>query len=298
MQERSDTDGKVYTVQYFERAIFELHPGNQPPYDVLLSLLGVFRYKQKYPYGAPDQVAKSTPSYQLFPETGKRVGCEFLDYWLENGGLMQQGYPISDEFMEVSDLDGQPHKVQYFQRAVFELHTENEPPNRVLLSPLSTFRYGAKYAGQTLQSTATPTSEGCVATPHGGTTTNPKPDAPVRSSVGTGHIMKGVVKSEQDCAPIAGAKIVFWLAGPDGEYDDAHTASVFTNSSGAYTFESNYPGLYSGRPVPHIHLYASADGYRGIETEYFPVCDETEAILDIILARNPDQATPTPAAGQ
>lgn len=38
-EERS-TDGKTYTVQYFERARFEYHPENKPPYDVLLGLLG------------------------------------------------------------------------------------------------------------------------------------------------------------------------------------------------------------------------------------------------------------------
>jgi ELWxxDGT repeat protein len=33
-------DGQVYMVQWFERARFELHPENAPPYDVLLGLLG------------------------------------------------------------------------------------------------------------------------------------------------------------------------------------------------------------------------------------------------------------------
>jgi hypothetical protein len=33
-------DGKTYTVQYFERARFELHPENAPPYDVLLGQFG------------------------------------------------------------------------------------------------------------------------------------------------------------------------------------------------------------------------------------------------------------------
>src|SRR5437016_2839213 len=60
MQERSDTDGKTYAVQYFERTVFELHPDNQPPYNVLFSLLGVSQYKQKYPKGAPDQVPNTT----------------------------------------------------------------------------------------------------------------------------------------------------------------------------------------------------------------------------------------------
>ena len=34
------TDGKQYTVQWFERARFELHPENAAPYNVLLGLLG------------------------------------------------------------------------------------------------------------------------------------------------------------------------------------------------------------------------------------------------------------------
>src|SRR4051794_1726584 len=40
--ERSLTDGKIYATQWFERARFEEHPENQPPYNVLLGLLGVY----------------------------------------------------------------------------------------------------------------------------------------------------------------------------------------------------------------------------------------------------------------
>jgi hypothetical protein len=40
LTEPSATDGKPYTVQYFERARFEYHPENAAPYDVLLGLLG------------------------------------------------------------------------------------------------------------------------------------------------------------------------------------------------------------------------------------------------------------------
>ncbi|HET8632129.1 MAG TPA: hypothetical protein VFL91_32280 [Thermomicrobiales bacterium] len=39
-QEINQADGKVYTVQYFERARFEYHPENPPPYNVLLGLMG------------------------------------------------------------------------------------------------------------------------------------------------------------------------------------------------------------------------------------------------------------------
>src|SRR5436309_827968 len=43
--EVSATDGKTYTVQYFERNRFELHPEKQAPYEVELGLLGVQQYK-------------------------------------------------------------------------------------------------------------------------------------------------------------------------------------------------------------------------------------------------------------
>ena len=47
--EVSDLDGKVYTVQYFERAVFEWHPENRGTrYEVVLSHLGRFRWAEKY----------------------------------------------------------------------------------------------------------------------------------------------------------------------------------------------------------------------------------------------------------
>lgn len=146
MQERSDTDGKTYTVQYFERAVMEAHPEKQSPYDVLLSLLGSMLYKQKYPNGAGSQAPSTAPGAQRFTETGRTVGGVFLDYWKAHGGLPQQGFPISDEFTETSALDGKPYRVQYFERAVFEMHPEQKPPYNVLLSQLGTFRYQTHYA--------------------------------------------------------------------------------------------------------------------------------------------------------
>jgi hypothetical protein len=147
IQEKSDTDGKTYAVQYFERAVFEAHPENQAPNDVLLSLLGNFLYRQKYPSGAPAQAPNTAAGSVLFKETGKRLGGKFLAYWNSHGGLAQQGFPISDEFKEKSALDGKTYTVQYFERAVFEMHPENQPPFDVLLSQLGTFRYKDKYPG-------------------------------------------------------------------------------------------------------------------------------------------------------
>jgi hypothetical protein len=44
--QEQNTDGKTYWVQYFERARFEYHPENKPPYDVLLGLLGRQLYRR------------------------------------------------------------------------------------------------------------------------------------------------------------------------------------------------------------------------------------------------------------
>ncbi len=66
-----------------------------------------------------------------FPETGFTVSDPFLTYWQERGGLFSYGYPISTTLNEDGLL------VQYFERARFELHPENEgTPYEVLLSPL------------------------------------------------------------------------------------------------------------------------------------------------------------------
>ncbi|MFL5733917.1 MAG: neutral zinc metallopeptidase [Chloroflexia bacterium] len=160
MQEQSQVDGRTYTVQYFERAVFELHPENPAPYDVLLSLVGAMQYASKYPSGAPGQQPYPAGDSVLFPETGHRLGGLFLDYWNSHGGLMQQGYPVSDLFTEVSALDGKTYTVQYFQRAVFEYHPENQAPYNVLLSQLGTFSFAQRYGAASAGGAGTSTSSG------------------------------------------------------------------------------------------------------------------------------------------
>lgn len=148
-QEVSSIDNKTYTVQYFERVVLEYHTENEAPYDVLLSLLGTIQYTSKYPTGAPglellppEMKAEGGAFFKL---TGKEVRGLFLDYWLANGGPLQYGYPISNAFIERSSLDRVDRVVQYFERAVFELHTENPPPNNVQVALLGRFGFNQKY---------------------------------------------------------------------------------------------------------------------------------------------------------
>ena len=97
---------------------------------------------------ALSQARNYTSFGHFFFETFQASSGAFWYYWNDNGGLAQQGFPISDEFEEKSDLNGQTYLVQYFERAVFEYHPENQPPFDVLLSQLGTFQYRQKYGGQ------------------------------------------------------------------------------------------------------------------------------------------------------
>jgi hypothetical protein len=100
---------------------------------------------------------------QCFQETGHCIRGAFLAYWRANGGLRQQGLPISAEFDEQQPpppvSHGEVRKVQYFERARFEHHpqfagTENE----VLLGRIGAEQYQARYAGQS--PAAPPTASG------------------------------------------------------------------------------------------------------------------------------------------
>ncbi|HEX8598091.1 MAG TPA: multicopper oxidase domain-containing protein [Chloroflexia bacterium] len=93
----------------------------------------------------PSGQAAAVETSRTFPETGKTVSGRFFEYWQQNGGLAQQGYPISEPFQEKSDIDGKTYTVQYFERSVFELHLENPRPYDVLLTQLGTLRYNQKY---------------------------------------------------------------------------------------------------------------------------------------------------------
>ena len=70
------------------------------------------------------------------PETDYTISDEFLAFWEQHGGLAIFGHPITNAFDEVSLIDGQVYRVQYFERQRFELHPENGEPYTVLLGLL------------------------------------------------------------------------------------------------------------------------------------------------------------------
>src|SRR5215217_1561647 len=108
---------------------------------LLLSLLSVLHTSP------PSAHSQAGANCQTFPQTQHTVCRVFLAYWQSHGGLAQQGYPLTEEFTAVSDLDSKSYTMQVFERAVLEKHPENPPPYDVLLSQLGALRYKQKYPG-------------------------------------------------------------------------------------------------------------------------------------------------------
>ena len=89
---------------------------------------------------------------------------------------------------------------------------------------------------------------------------------------------------DQDCNPISGAKLDFWLADVNGEYDNVSytlRGHVFTNEDGYYQIESIEPTSYTGRP-PHIHVKVySPNGDELLTTQmYFAGSQDSAEVRD------------------
>ncbi len=147
-QQIETIEGKQLQVQWFERNRLELHPENGRPYDVLLGRLGADRLAQqgRDPFTFPKNGQQ--PGCRFFPETGQSACGDILKAWHANGlefdgkkgkseaeNLALFGLPLSSPQIETLS-DGKQYTVQWFERARFELHPENQPPYNVLLGLL------------------------------------------------------------------------------------------------------------------------------------------------------------------
>jgi hypothetical protein len=119
----STADGSGLTVQYFEKARFELHPDQPVGLRVMLTSLG----SKLYQAGAPT-INLTTPG-ACRTLNGYGVCYDFLAFFDQHGGFARFGNPISAfEFQPDGRL------VQYFERARFEWHPELVAGQNVLLA--------------------------------------------------------------------------------------------------------------------------------------------------------------------
>ena len=131
------TNGQTYTTQYFERAIFEVHPENTYPYNILQRLAGrILTTGRGGEKAFQPAIAPADAAVWYFKETGHTLRTGFKEYWLGHDGLFNVGFPISEETQEVSPTDAHIYTVQYFERARLEYHPEAPPAYRVMLGLL------------------------------------------------------------------------------------------------------------------------------------------------------------------
>jgi hypothetical protein len=115
-------DGK--TVQYFQRARFELRADLPENQRVQLTAVGQAFYK-----AAEQLKLNNTAGCDVFP-TGYPVCYAFLDFYKANGGAAQFGSPISPFELHENLI------VQYFEKARFEWRADRPEGQRVVLTDL------------------------------------------------------------------------------------------------------------------------------------------------------------------
>jgi protocatechuate 3,4-dioxygenase beta subunit len=90
---------------------------------------------------------------------------------------------------------------------------------------------------------------------------------------GTRLILVGYVL-DQNCLPQSNAWLDFWQADANGEYDNAGyrlRGHQFTDAQGRYYLETILPGLYSSRPIEHIHVKVRPESGAEVTSQlYFP----------------------------
>lgn len=136
--------GQTLLVQYFERQRFELHPENAGTvYNVLFGRLGAQTLEMQGRDWMTFPKADSGADH-YFEVTGHAIAPQFWGYWSSHGldygdegislreSLLLFGYPISEPAMETNS-DGDTVLTQWFERAVFEYHPNNEDQYKVLL---------------------------------------------------------------------------------------------------------------------------------------------------------------------
>jgi protocatechuate 3,4-dioxygenase beta subunit len=123
---------------------------------------------------------------------------------------------------------------------------------------------------------------GCPATIPDGFGPFGRGSPPMRASIGTGHVLTGVVLSSLNCRPLRGARVELWQANAKGKYVRATSATVLTDRSGRFRFEGPYPTAYEGAP-PHIHLRIVASGHEVLLARYVPARGARRGSIRLVL---------------
>ena len=242
-------DGK--TVQYFQRARFELGKDLLGNPKIQLTSLGQVTYK-------PDtQLNLENPAgCQLFI-SGYRVCYEFLDFFKANGGTTQFGNPISPIEFHNGII------VQYFERTRLEWRADRPQNQRVVVTDLGRLYFDQLGEDAAQLKPITPQDA----------TINPVLSIKVRAFVeksvtlSTGQQTIYVVVQSQTFQPVKDANGKIVIHWPDGKADEYF---FVTTETGVGTATFNFSDQERGELVP-IDVIVVYQGLSGTTTTSFRI---------------------------
>jgi len=217
-------DGK--TVQYFQRARFELRSDMPEGQRVQLTALGQLTFTSTGPLSV-----SNTFACRLYAETGYSVCFAFREFLDQYGGVAQFGYPISNFEYHENKI------VQYFQKARLEWQPWKNEGQRVVVSDLGRMYFDKIGEDPGLLASVKPIDNSLQIA----TSLQVRAFAWKAVTLATDNQSIFVIVQDQNLQPVANsycAAVVHW---PDGHNE---TTNITTNANGvgiiSFTF-SNQP---------------------------------------------------------
>lgn len=252
------TDEGVFLTQYFERARFELHPENLPPYDVLLGRLGDERYAALGGNWLDEGGEEPIPACDFWAETQYNICGPFAETWRGSGlnidgdpavssaeSLALWGFPITGATPVSSDIG--VVIVQWFERARFE----QQPDGTITIG-----RLGAE-ALDTTTPARDPAPAPDVPVTDETPTETPAPAAPAAPPV------PNVAPPGVPCAtnvPVPAEGIQVWMADPTPVEDAVVCVRLILNGEAVNGAPAMAYRIYGGERRPSIPQSTGRDG--------------------------------------
>lgn len=249
-EEFKSIDG--HTVQYFERARFELRTDLLEGQRIILTPLGEATYK-------PDsqRLEINNPSACQSFSTGFRVCLEFLDFFKKNGGVAQFGKPISPFVFQDNLI------VQYFEKARFEWRADRPEGQRVVISELGRTYFdqlGENQAQLHPNSTLNATISDILSI-------NARAFVAQAITLASGQQKVYIVVESQTQKAISSATGKVTV-----HFSDTHTEDYFftTNSAGLGSIQFNFANQIQGELLP-IEVFVTYQGLSATTTTSFRI---------------------------
>jgi hypothetical protein len=243
-------DGK--TVQYFQRARFELRNDLPEGQRVQLSLLGRETYSPQSPLNV-----SSTFACRFYSETNFSICFAFLEFFDKNGGVTQFGYPISSFEYHENMI------VQYFEKARLEWRPWNPEAQRVIVSDLGRIYFDKLGEDPGLLTSVPPT----------GNVVAQLISIQVRAFVWKAVTLASdqqvifVVAQDQRGQPVTGAQCTSVIHWPNGQTD---SRTISTNTNGVGIVSLSFTDQPYGNLI-YIDISCDANGLKGITTTSFRI---------------------------